>query len=130
MKKLPIIEEESLDAVQDEVSKEIDSFFVKTPNKKERIAFSAFFGTLVNMTLDSFNNLSSEEQEDILTTCSMWFNIGMLAGRSPGLLADILARTGAKIERFTPPEWFGEKDRAIAEAEEIVTTKGKNSSDK
>jgi len=124
MKKLPVIAGESLEAVLDEVSKEITKVLAKTPSKGERIALSAFFGTMTKTTLDILNGiifpLANEEREDILTACGTWFDIGMLAGRSPELLVAILKRANAKIEEFTPPEWFMEKDRAIAEAEEIV----------
>lgn len=124
MKKLPIIAEEFLGTVIDEVSNEVSKVMMKTPNKEERIAFSTFYGTLVKRALDTSSALSSEEQENVLTVCGTWFDIGMLAGRSPRLLLDILKRTNARIEAFTPPEWFLEKDRAIAEAEKIVKESG------
>jgi len=122
MKKLPLIAEASLEAVMDEVSDEVTRVMAKTPSKEERIALSTFFGTLTKTVLDITERmgLSDEEQEDTLTACGTWFDLGMLAGRSPKLLVDILKRVKPKIEGFTPPEWFLEKDRAIAEAEEIV----------
>ncbi len=122
MKKLAVIAEESLDAVMDGVSNEIAKVMAKTPGKEERIAFSVFFGTMTKTVLDITERmgLSSEEQENILTAYGTWFDIGMLAGRSPRLLVDILKKASPKIESFTPPEWFGEKDRAIAEVDEIL----------
>lgn len=126
MKKLPVIAEESLEAVMDEVSREVAKFMAEMPNKEERVAFSIFFGTMTKTVLDitERRGLSSEEQEDILTAWGTWLDIGMLAGRSPKLLADILKRAKPKIERFTPPEWFGEKDKAISEAEDILRQAG------
>lgn len=122
MKKLPIVAGGSLEAVMDEMSNEVAKVMAKMPNKEDSIAFSTFFGTLTKIMLDITEEmgLSSEEQENIQTACGTWFDLGMLVGRSPQLLVDILKRANAKIETFTPPEWFLEKDRAIAEAGEIV----------
>lgn len=122
MEKLPVIAQESLEAVMDEVSNEIDKIMAKTPSKEERVAFLVFYYSMTKTALDFTKGmgLSDEEQEDFLTVCGIWWDIGMLAGRSNKLLVDILARASSKIARFTPPEWFHEKARAIVAAEEIA----------
>lgn len=125
MKTLSVITEESLQAIMDEVDNEFAKLTAKLSSKEERIAFSVFFGTMTKIMLDITEGmgLSDEEQEDILTVCGTYFIIGMLAGKSPPLLLAILKKAKPGIEKFTPPEWVGEKARAIAAVEKLLRRK-------
>lgn len=116
---LPIIVD-GLEETMEEVAEEIEKCNLDKPT--ERLAFAVFYGTLNKMLLDITESLdlNSEEQEDIQTICGVWLDIGILLGKSPQILIDILKKTRPKVRIFTTPEWFHEKDRAIAEAERIV----------
>jgi hypothetical protein len=107
----------------DEVTNEIHKWSLDKPS--ERLAFGVFYGTLNKMLLDVTEamRLNSEQQEDIQTICGAWLDFGILLGKSPQILIDVLKRAKPKVGSFTTPEWWHEKDRAIAEAERIIEEK-------
>jgi hypothetical protein len=112
---------ESLEAVMDEVSNRVSDVLPAPTSTDEKIALSTFFGTMTKTTLDILEKmgLTNEGKEDVLTICGTWLDIGLLMSQ-PKLLVAILKKVKPKISGFTPPEWWNEKDRAIAEAERII----------
>lgn len=92
-----LIASESFDAVMEEVSKEIKKI-LDIPPDMNREAFVTYLNTLVDMAELVFDYLPKGDREDIKTLCATWMDIGILLGRSPQLLTDILKRTGAEIE--------------------------------
>jgi hypothetical protein len=116
---LPVVVD-GLEETMDEVSKEIHKWSLDKPS--ERLAFGVFYGTLNKLLLDVTEamGLSIEQQEDIQTICGTWLDFGILLGKSPQILIDVLKRAKPKVGSFTTPEWWNEKDRAIAEVERIV----------
>jgi hypothetical protein len=112
---------ESLEVVMDEVRNRVSNMLPAPTSRDEKIALSTFYGTMTKITLDVLDkmDLTDEGKEDILTVCGTWLDIGLLMSR-PKLLVAILKKVKPKISGFTPPEWWHEKDRAIAEAESII----------
>ena len=92
-----LIASESFDAVMEEVSKEIKKI-LDIPPDMNREAFVTYLNTLVDMAELVFDYLPKGDREDIKTLCATRMDIGILLGRSPQLLTDILKRTGAEIE--------------------------------
>lgn len=97
-KKARVIESESFGTVMTEVSEEIKKILDKPPGSKgERVAFSIFYNTLKVAVKDTFSYLPKGERDDVGTMCGVWMDVGILLGRCPRVLADILQRTRAKI---------------------------------
>lgn len=99
-----LIASECFEAVMEEVSKEVKKILDNPPDKMDREAFVAYYNTLMDMAEQVFDYLPEGERADIKTLCATWMDIGILLGRSPQLLTDILKRTGAKIEEATNAE--------------------------
>lgn len=74
-----------------------------SPAQKE--ASKIYLGTLLWLTLNIFDWLPPEQQSEILTTCGTWFDMGLLMGRSPNRLVDILARVNPRIIETEIPDW-------------------------
>jgi hypothetical protein len=125
---LPVIID-GLEETMDEVSKEIHRWSLDKPS--ERLAFGIFYGTLNKMLLDITERmgLNVEQQEDIQTICDTWLDFGILVGKSPQILIDVLKRAKPKVGSFTTPQWWHEKDRVIAEAERIIGDKSYGNGD-
>lgn len=123
MKKLPVIADESLDTVMDELTKEIDKVMTKIPYDAQWIAFEVFYGTLTNILLRMFEGCSEEDVKDIMAAFQTWMDVGLLMGKSPKRLKSILDRTAPTIREFEVPEWMEAeewKEEVMGEAEEIV----------
>jgi len=99
MKKRLVIADECFDAVMDELSKEVTKTLEKPPDKREeREAFCAFLGSLNTIVAKRFQYWPEEDKNDLLSICGTWMNVGILQGKSPRLLADILKKTKARTE--------------------------------
>ena len=85
-------------AVLEEISKEVEKIMDDGPKTPlEKGAFAAFSATLRHTNENMFPYLPPGDKEDLLALCATWLDVGMLFGKSPALLVDILARTGVKI---------------------------------
>ena len=97
MKKQLRIADESFDAVMDELTREVGKTLDKPPDKREeREAFLAFYGSLTTMAKKRFKYWPEEDTNDLLAFCGTWMHVGILLGKSPKLLADILKKTNAR----------------------------------
>jgi len=93
-----VITEESFAAVMGELSKEVKTILDTSPeNKEEKIAFALFLNTLKVALKQKVEYLPKGERDDIETICAVWMDVGILLGKAPQLLADILKKTRAKI---------------------------------
>jgi len=105
-KKLPKIAAENLPEIMEEVTKELDPLLSMKVSTVERGALNTLLGTLSALILDIFDFLPPEQQGEILTNCGTWLGIGMLMGKSPKLLVNILARVNPKVEDVEVPDWL------------------------
>ena len=94
-----VIPDECFDAVCDEVQKAVDKALEKPfARKEDREAFYTFTNTLRSLASSRFSYLPEEDRNDIITFCGTWGGVGILLGKSPGVLADILKNTSLRME--------------------------------
>ena len=105
MKKLPAITPDDLSQVMDELTEELHPVLFYSQDTKEKEAEHVFMGTLYRLTLSLFDWLPPEQQLEIITACGTWFDVGLLMGRSPRVLVDILERVNPKLVDTDIPEW-------------------------
>jgi len=106
MKQYPTIAMESLKPVMDELTRQIKPILEEPKTDDEKEAFKVFLGTLFRLTSDIFSYLPPEEQSHILVTCGTWLDVGLLVGKSPGKLADILDKANPSVEDIELPDWM------------------------
>lgn len=117
-KKIPTIAFEDLPRIMHEVTKELKPLLSTEMSGEEQKAANTFFGTLSALTLDIFDYLPPEQQDEILTNCGTWFDIGVLLGKSPQLLLEILVRAKPQIESTLIPAWLADKLAGASKQEE------------
>ena len=108
-KKVPVIALDDLPKVMEEVTKELKPLLSKVVTPEEQEVAHTFFSTLASLTLDIFDYLPPEQQEEILANCGTWFDIGVLLGKSPQLLLEILNRVNPQVEDTEIPDWLADK---------------------
>ena len=97
MKKL-VIPDECFGDVMDEVSRAVGKALEKPFDKREeREAFYIFTASLNTLAAERFRYLPEEDRNDIVVFCGTWVDVGILLGKSPGLLADILKKTSLRM---------------------------------
>ena len=101
------IEEEKWAAVMDEVTDQIMPILKEEGTVDERDAFNLFIGTMLVIMDRLFGYLPPEEQTNILTSCGTWFDLGLLMGRSPKKLVDIMEKVNPGIVKADFPDWLG-----------------------
>jgi len=90
-----VIPNECFDRVMDEVSRAVGRALEEPFDKKEeREALYVFTNSLRTIAAERFGYLPEEDRKDIVAFCGTWVNVGILLGKSPGVLADILKKTG------------------------------------
>ena len=108
-KEVRIISLESLREVMEEVTKELNPLLSRVVTREEQSAASMFFNTLAVLTFHIFDYLPPEEQKGILTSCGTWFGIGVLLGKSPKILREILDRVNPETGVTEIPDWLAER---------------------
>lgn len=101
-----VIAYEDLDKVMTEVQNEFKSISREKLDREENNAVSTLIFTLLGILTDIFGYLPPEEQSEILVKCGTWFDIGVLFGRSPKRLVQILDRVNPRMEDREVPEWY------------------------
>lgn len=85
-------------ALLEEISKEVEKVMDDGPKTPlEKGAFAAFSRTLRQTNENMFPYLPPGNKEELLALCATWLDVGMLFGKSPALLVEILKRTGVSI---------------------------------
>ena len=97
---------ESLKPVMEEVTQELKPILEAHQADDERGALTVFLGTLLNLVTQIFSYLPSEEQNHILMACGTWFDVGLLLGRTPEKLAEILGKVNPSVEDIELPDWM------------------------
>jgi len=109
MRKLPAIASEDLEKVMDEVTKDLKPLLNRELSIEEKKALDTFVGTLSVISLNIFDYLPPEQQDEILTNCGTWFDIGVLFGKSPQLLVEILSKVTPRLVGTEVPDWFAKR---------------------
>lgn len=100
------IARESLKPVMDELTREIRPILEEVKTDNEKAAYNLFHGTLLYLVTQIFSYLPPEEQSHILVTCGTWLDVGLLVGKSPGKLVDILEKVNPEVEDIKLPDWM------------------------
>ncbi len=101
------IVEEKWKAVTDEVANQIKPILEEQKTEDEKYAFDLLLGTMLVVMDRVFGYLPPEEQSNILATCVTWFDLGLLMGRSPKKLVDIMEKVNPGIVKADFPDWLG-----------------------
>jgi len=73
---------------------------------EDKEALAAILGSLLTMMSDIFAYLPEEERSHILVNCATWYDIGLLVGRSPRKLTEIMDKVNPAIEEVELPDWI------------------------
>ena len=103
--KLPSVHPDNLHQVMDELTEELRPILHSAECRKQKEAENVFLGTLYRLTLSLFDWLPPEQQAEVLTACGTWLDVGLLMGRSPRVLVDILERVNPRLIDTEIPEW-------------------------
>lgn len=91
-----IITAQSWPAVMDELSKEVErALDSSSASPAHQKAFMVFLNTLRELTRLEFDYLPEAERKKIVVFCAAWLDIGLLFGKCPQVLIDILTRAEA-----------------------------------
>lgn len=102
----PVIETESLKPVMDELTRQIKPILDEPMTNQEKEAFAIFKGTLCHLSSVIFGYLPPEEQWGILAACGTWLDVGLLMGKDPGKLVDILEKVKPMLSNIELPDWM------------------------
>lgn len=97
---------EDMKAIMHEVTREITPL-VKKGEDEDKDALKILLGTMLTMMSDIFSYLPEEERSHILVNCATWYDIGLLVGRSPRKLTEIMDKVNPSIEEVDLPDWIG-----------------------
>ena len=106
MKKLPCVHPDDMMKVMNKLTEELRPILQSTSDPQQKQTEKVFLGTLYHLTLDIFDWLPPEQQSEILTACGTWFDIGLLIGRSPTKLVDILKHANPRLIDTEIPDWM------------------------
>lgn len=95
---------EDMKAIMDEVTREITP--LETAEEEGREALTILLGSMLTMMSDIFAYLPEEERSHILVNCATWYDIGLLVGRSPRKLTEIMDKVNPAIEEVELPDWI------------------------
>jgi hypothetical protein len=105
MKELPCVSKGSQRPVMAELTRQLKSALGEGMTKEQQEAASIFYGTLCQLMMDIFGYLPAEEQSRIMVNCQTWLDVGMLIGKSPQKLVEILDAVNAEVETISVPDW-------------------------
>ena len=105
MTELSCVSKNSQRPVMAELTKQLKSVLSERMTREQQEASTVFYGTLCQMMMDIFGYLPTEEQSRILVNCQMWLDVGILIGKSPQKLVEILDAVNAEVESFSVPDW-------------------------
>lgn len=112
MKELPCVSRESQRPVMAELTRQLKSALGERMTREQQEAAAIFYGTLTKLMIDIFGYLPAEEQSRILVNCGVWMDVGILIGKSPQKLVEILDAANAEVGTFNVPDWVsGQFDR-------------------
>jgi len=95
---------DDMKVIMDEVTREITPL-VRVEGE-DREALAILIGSMLTMMSDIFAYLPEEERSHILVNCATWYDIGLLVGRSPRKLTEIMDKVNPAIEEVELPDWI------------------------
>jgi hypothetical protein len=105
MTELSCVSKKSQRPVMAELTKQLKSVLSERMTREQQEASTVFYGTLCQMMMDIFGYLPTEEQSRILVNCQTWLDVGLLEGRAPQKLVEILGTAKAEVESVPVPDW-------------------------
>lgn len=112
MKELPCVSKDSQRLVMAELTRQLKSALGERMTREQQEASTVFYGTLCQLMMEIFGYLPAEEQSRILVNCQLWLDVGLLIGKSPQKLVEILDAVNAEVETFSVPDWVsGQLDK-------------------
>ncbi len=77
--------------------------------REQQEASLIFYGTLCDLLMEIFGYLPAEEQSRILVLCQTWLDVGLLEGRAPQKLVEILDAVKGEVESVPVPDWVSNR---------------------
>lgn len=105
MTKLPVIADEHLEALATELTNVTRTILSEDISEEQRKALHVWITTMAGMLSTIFDWLPEGEADSILRACGTWFDVGILFGRSPELLVNILNKIKPEITELDIPDW-------------------------
>jgi len=109
MTELPCVAKESQRPVVDELTREIKKCLGEPLTGDQQEAATVFYGTLCELMTEIFGYLPADEQSRILTNCRSWLGVGLVLGKSPQKLVEILDKVNAEIKDVRFPDWVSDR---------------------
>lgn len=81
----------------EELSNQSDGVLGTVTDPIEQGAFAAFRASLRDSRKAMFPYLPAGEAEDLEALCGTYMSVGLVFGRSPAMLVEVLRKSGAKI---------------------------------
>jgi len=95
---------EDMPAIMREVTRELAPLLrVEDVNRE---ALNTLLWSISNLMSHIFYYLPEEEQSHVLVNCGTWLCVGILAGREPQKLSEIMDRVNPSIEEVECPSWM------------------------
>lgn len=107
MKQLRAVHPDDSGKVMRELTRELQPIIQPTSDPELREAQKVYLGTLFRLTLKLIDWLPSQQQNEILTACGTWFDIGLMMGRAPLRLVNILKTVNPRLVDAEIPDWVG-----------------------
>ncbi len=111
MKEILSVSKEYRGPVMAEMSREITDILGEPLTASQQKATAVFYGVLCQLMMEIFGYLPSEEKSRILVNCQTWLDLGLLMGKSPQKLVEILEKVNAEIQSVPVPDWVSENCR-------------------
>jgi len=105
MRKLPAVHPNSREQIMHRITTEITSLHRAQTDPIQKRVELVLLGTLFDMTLQLFDWLPPEQQSEILTACGTWYDIGLLLGKCPERMKDILCDHSLAAIDIDIPDW-------------------------
>lgn len=109
MQKVPCVYPDDMMEVMNQLTKDLAPILKSLDDPQVKDAAELFMGTLSHLTLNIFDWLPPEQQSEVFTSCGTWFNVGLIIGRAPMKLMEILNRAKPRLTTTEIPDWLARR---------------------